>query len=230
MRKNNILKKFGLISVFFLFCFLFISCDGNGSSDGSNPNGTEETSNETEETSNGTEDIETPGESGPPSEEPLQTPPLTDFDSISAEDKEATLADLIINESLQQRAQMQIDPILSSVARERAEDMAKRGYFNHTNPDGKGANFLVTAAGYTLPDFYGKLDDSNNIESIAVGYEDADDTLQQWIGSDGHRKHVFGEALFYQEQIDFGVGFAADLDSPFRFYWVFISARHPAPK
>jgi uncharacterized protein YkwD len=43
------------------------------------------------------------------------------------------------------RARMRPDPILTSVARARAEDMAHRRYFSHVNPDGLGPNFLVRA-------------------------------------------------------------------------------------
>jgi len=218
MKTIYILKKLGLISVLSLFSFLCISCDGDGSSDGSNANEGEEISNESEEIGN-------PGESSPPSVANPQPDPSANPESPSADSKEGELIDLIINDSLQQRKQMQINPILSRVARERAEDMASRGYFSHTNPDGKGANILVIDAGYNLPDFYGMLQDDNNIESIAAGFENADETLEQWIGSPGHREHVFGEISFYREQVDFGVGFAADPESPFRFYWVFISAR-----
>src|SRR2546422_10479588 len=46
------------------------------------------------------------------------------------------------------RSLMHLDPILTSVARARAEDMAKRRYFAHVNPDGLGPNSLVRAAGY----------------------------------------------------------------------------------
>jgi len=214
MVKKYVLKKFGLISALSLFSFLFISCDGDGSSDGSSPNETEEISNETEEIGN-------PGESSPP----LQTSQINEFDNISVEDREAALTTLIIESALQKRSEMQLNGTLASVARARAEDMANSGYFSHTNLDGNGPNFLVRDAGYILPDSYGMELDSNNIESIAAGYENAGDTLEAWINSPGHRTHVFGEIPFHREQVDFGVGFAANPESPYGFYWVFISAR-----
>ena len=195
MAKKDRLKKFGLISVLSLFSFLFISCDGDGSSDGSSPNETEEIS---------------------------QTPPPP---PPTADTKEAALTTLIIGSDLQQRTEMKLNGTLAMVARARAEDMANSGYFSHTNLDGNGPNFLVRDAGYILPDSYGMELDSNNIESIAAGYENAGDTLEAWINSPGHRTHVFGEIPFHREQVDFGVGFAVNPESPYVFYWVFISAR-----
>ena len=102
--------------------------------------------------------------------------------------------------------------------------MANSGYFSHTNLDGNGPNSLVREAGYMLPDSYGMELESNNIESIAAGYENAGDTLVAWINSPGHRTHVFGEIPFHREQVDFGVGFAFNPNSEYGFYWVFISA------
>ena len=65
----------------------------------------------------------------------------------------------------QQRAFLTVDPILSKVARAKAADMAKRRYFAHTNPDGKGPNYMVKQAGYSLPAGYDQSADGNNIES-----------------------------------------------------------------
>ena len=83
MAKKDRLKKFGLISVLSLFSFLFISCDGDGSSDGSSPNETEEIS---------------------------QTPPPP---PPTADTKEAALTTLIIGSDLQQRTEMQLNGTLA---------------------------------------------------------------------------------------------------------------------
>jgi uncharacterized protein YkwD len=111
--------------------------------------------------------------------------------------------------------------ILSQVARARAEDMANRNYFSHTNPDGHAANFLVEQAGYLLPDYY--PNDGNNIESIGLNYSSAADAWQAWKDSPAHRVHVLGEESFYAEQTDYGFGYAENGNGK---YWVLITAHH----
>ena len=81
--------------------------------------------------------------------------------------QELDIANRMKSASGQRRAFLTFDPILSQVARERAADMARRGYFDHTNPDGHGVNYLVRRAGYILPSSYPS--DGNNLESIAAG-------------------------------------------------------------
>jgi len=101
-------------------------------------------------------------------------------------------------------------------------------YFAHTNPDGFGPNYLVHQAGYVLPSYYGTEPDANNIESIAGGYPTAVATWQVWMGSPGHRAHLLGLTAFWVEQIEYGVGYAYDPTSPYRHYWVVITAK-PGP-
>ncbi len=98
--------------------------------------------------------------------------------------------------------------------RERARDMATRGYFNHVNPDGYGPNYLVRAAGYKLPDWYDKSDTANNVESIGGGYTGAHAVFQAWLSSEYHRIHVLGTVGFYAEQEEIGIGFYEDPNSP----------------
>jgi uncharacterized protein YkwD len=136
------------------------------------------------------------------------------------------IAALMIGDPGQRRASLSCNPILASVAQSRAEDMARRGYFSHTNPDGFGPNYLVRQAGYPLPAFYGDAPDDNNIESIAAGNASATATWQQqWMTSSGHRAHLLGLTSFFAEQIEYGVGYAVDPASPYVHYWVVITAR-----
>jgi len=146
--------------------------------------------------------------------------------SLSLEEQQLAL--YMIQHPDQQRPSLACHPILARVARERAEDMARRRYFGHTNPDGFGPNYLVRQAGYVLPSYYGTEPDANNIESIAGGYPTADATWQGWMGSSGHRDHLLGLNAFWAEQIEYGVGYAYDATSPYRHYWVVITAK-PGP-
>jgi uncharacterized protein YkwD len=148
--------------------------------------------------------------------------------SCSLSPEEQQIALYMIQHPDQQRSSLTCHPILARVARERAEDMAQRRYFGHTNPDGFGPNYLVRQAGYVLPSYYGTEPDANNIESIAGGYPTAEATWQGWMGSSGHRDHLLGLNSFWAEQIEYGVGYAYDPTSPYGHYWVVITAK-PGP-
>jgi uncharacterized protein YkwD len=128
----------------------------------------------------------------------------------------------------QQRPSLTYNAVLARVARQKAFDMGRRGYDSHVNPDGEGPNYLVTRAGYVLPDFYGKQRSANNIESIASGYETAEAVWRGWMKSTGHRTHILGLDKFYAEQIEYGIGHAYVPNSPHLHYWVVLTAR-PGP-
>ncbi|MCX6044121.1 MAG: CAP domain-containing protein [Chloroflexi bacterium] len=135
--------------------------------------------------------------------------------------QEQQLATLFVNDPEQHRQNPTRQDILSHVARARAEDMAERNYFSHTDPDGHEANFLVEQADYQLPDYY--PNNGNNIESIGLNFTTAAAAWQAWKDSPGHRVHVLGEDPFYAEQTDYGFGYAERAD---RRYWVVITATH----
>ena len=136
--------------------------------------------------------------------------------------QELDIANRMTTSSGQRRAFMVPDPILSQVARERATDMAKRGYFDHINPDGHGANYLVRKAGYILPSGYPS--DGNNLESIAAGGSTAGITWGDWMGSPDHKRHLLGELDFFATQTSYGIGYCEDPHSQYRFYWVVLTA------
>lgn len=136
--------------------------------------------------------------------------------------QEIDIANRMKTASGQRRASLNFDPILSQVARERAADMARRGYFDHINPDGHGANYLVRKAGYVLPSGYPS--DGNNLESIAAGGSTASVAWSDWMGSPDHKKHLLGEIGFFAEQTSYGIGFYESAGSPYRYYWVVITA------
>lgn len=136
--------------------------------------------------------------------------------------QEQAIVDRMANASGQGRAFLKVDPILSQVARARAADMARRGYFSHENPDGHGPNYLVRQAGYSLPPFYSA--EGNNVESIAAGRASASETWSDWMSSSPHKRHLLGEIAFYAEQTSIGVGYVYEAGSRYRAYWVVITA------
>ncbi len=125
----------------------------------------------------------------------------------------------------QQRDRIVYNPVLAQVARQRAQDLAVRNYFSHTDPDGLGPNTHVTRAGYRLPDNYDRSPAGNNIESIGAGYQSAFEAWQGLVNSKDHRTHLLGLQAFYREQSEYGVGYARAPDSDFEHYWVVLIAK-----
>lgn len=159
----------------------------------------------------------------------LSLAPLAVADYVLSPE-EAAIAGFMVNDPDQMRPAMQFDPILSQVARERAQDMAARNYFAHTNPDGFAANYLVWEAGYDLPAFWGNGVADNYIESIAAGYASAADTWVDWMNSAPHRTHILAQTAFYQDQTSYGVGYAYSANSTYHHYWVIITAPPSVPE
>ena len=142
--------------------------------------------------------------------------------ALNAQEQE--LAAKVASAPGQQRPFVEIDPILSAVAHARAVDMARRNYFDHTNPDGHAANYLVRQAGYALPSYYDTSPAGNNIESIAAGYTSVSEVWAGWMKSAGHKRHILAEDADYQPQTSLGVGYYADAKSEFGTYWVILTA------
>jgi uncharacterized protein YkwD len=146
--------------------------------------------------------------------------------AVTLQEEERAIAARMIGSSGQSRnrAMLAIDPVLTAVARERAADMARRRYFSHVNPDGNGPNQLMRGAGYALPESWGKDRARNSVESIGAGYRNADDAWRAWMGSRCHRAHLLATQSFFRDQTNIGIGYYNDATSPYRKYWVVITA------
>lgn len=141
-------------------------------------------------------------------------------------DEEQELANHLVGDRGQQRnsRRMVLDPVLTAIARGRAADMAKRRYFSHTDPDGNGPNILARSAGYALPSSWCRSRAENFIESISAGQATAEEAWEAWMRSPTHRTHLLAHSSFYRDQTNFGIGFFSDPESPYRHYWVVITA------
>lgn len=139
-------------------------------------------------------------------------------------DSEQTIAAMLEKSPTQNRPQLSCHPILHQVARERAMDMAQRGYFYHVNPDGIGPNYSVQEAGYQLPEWWGNEPTANYIESIAAGYPNSLAAWVAWMRSPSHRTHLLASDPFYSEQVNYGVGVVDAPDSEYGFYYVVLTA------
>jgi uncharacterized protein YkwD len=77
---------------------------------------------------------------------------------------------------------LQIDPRLSTLARERAEDMIRRHYFDHTDPDGRTAIDALRARAYRF---------SFAAENISLASNEAQAEEGLWA-SVPHRQNILG--------------------------------------
>ena len=137
---------------------------------------------------------------------------------------EKKIAALVRGHSKQSRKQLNWDARLSKSARQRALDMANRGYFDHVDPDGNGPNYYVSQAGYKLPIKWTAFRAANQVESIVAGHATAESAFAHWMTSPKHVGHLLARDIFYEDQTSFGVGHAYVPGSPFGHYWVFHSA------
>jgi uncharacterized protein YkwD len=72
------------------------------------------------------------------------------------------------------------DPALASLAEGHSRDMAERGYFSHTTPDGSSPWDRAAAAGV----------ENMGGENIARGQSDAQAVMEAWMNSEGHRANI----------------------------------------
>lgn len=82
-------------------------------------------------------------------------------------------------------APLTVDGRLTRAATEHSADMARRGYFSHTTPEGITFGQRVRVAGYPAP----------GAENIARGHVSADQVVGDWLKSRGHRKNIMDCSL-----------------------------------
>ncbi|MDQ0845347.1 CAP domain-containing protein [Streptomyces sp. V1I6] len=102
-------------------------------------------------------------------------------DTSAAASAEADVIDMVNKE----RAKVGCSPMkasgtLSDLARAHSKDMAARGFFDHTNPDGETPWDRAEQAGVS----------SLGGENIARGQADAEAVMNSWMNSEGHRANI----------------------------------------
>ncbi|TXS22836.1 CAP domain-containing protein [Streptomyces sp. ms191] len=121
-----------------------------------------------------------------PAPKPKKTAdPGSDTGSKSGSGSDST-ADQVISLVNAERAKAGCSPLtvnsqLTRAAQAHSDDMAARDFFDHTNPDGKGPGDRVTATGYPWST-YG--------ENIAMGQSSAEQVMESWMNSPGHRANI----------------------------------------
>lgn len=74
-----------------------------------------------------------------------------------------------------------VNPVLQAAAQMKANDMAAKGYFAHTAPDGTSPWHWFEKAGYKF---------SYAGENLAVYFTDSADVERAWMNSPGHRANI----------------------------------------
>jgi len=96
------------------------------------------------------------------------------------------VSDTIVNETNVNRAKeslssLKVNPILNEAAQLKANDMANKGYFAHTSPEGITPWYWFNKTGYSF--FYAG-------ENLAVNFVDSKDIVNAWMNSPSHRANM----------------------------------------
>lgn len=89
---------------------------------------------------------------------------------------------------------LMVNPYLTGAAQAKANDMAAKGYFSHTSPDGATPWAWIIAAGYEYQ-YAG--------ENLAVRFDNSAEVVSAWMASPSHRANIVK-----QEYMEIGVGTA----------------------
>lgn len=86
-----------------------------------------------------------------------------------------------VSRNEQKLPSLTVSPVLELAAREKAEDMAKKGYFSHVGPDGKTPWQWLNEVSYNY---------SYAGENLAVNFIDSKDVVSAWMNSPGHKANI----------------------------------------
>jgi hypothetical protein len=98
----------------------------------------------------------------------------------------AVLPGILVSLSNQNRADLNIpvlksNPLLVRAAELKANDMAQKGYFAHTSPDGHKPWYWLDQAGYRY---------LAAGENLAVNFNESEDVIKEWMNSPKHRANM----------------------------------------
>ena len=89
---------------------------------------------------------------------------------------------------------LKVSPLLEVAARQKADDMAKNGYFAHTSPSGITSWYWFQKAGYKFA-YAG--------ENLAINFSDSKDIINAWMNSPLHRENILNSHF-----TEIGIGIA----------------------
>ncbi|MEQ4203816.1 CAP domain-containing protein [Actinopolymorpha sp. B17G11] len=122
----------------------------------------------------------------PPERTPSPKPSPTQTEAPAPPpSKQATYENEVVRLTNVERAEegcgpLRADDRLRTAARGHSKDMAERGYFDHTSPEGTTPWDRMRAAGYDAP----------GGENIAMGYPTPESVVDAWMDSRGHRENI----------------------------------------
>jgi hypothetical protein len=95
-------------------------------------------------------------------------------------------ANALVDETNQNRVanglpDLQVSPLLQMAAQDKANDMATKGYFAHTSPQGLTPWYWFQQVGYNF-DYAG--------ENLAVNFSDSENVTTAWMNSPEHRANI----------------------------------------
>lgn len=82
-------------------------------------------------------------------------------------------------------SELATNDLLSQAAQQKAEDMAEKGYFAHTSPEGRDPWYWLDLVGYSY-EYAG--------ENLAVNFSDSTDVTEAWMNSPTHRSNIVKNA------------------------------------
>ncbi|WUF64127.1 CAP domain-containing protein [Streptomyces decoyicus] len=123
--------------------------------------------------------------SAEPAERPSSAAPVRSAAPTKTPDTGASAEEQVLSLVNQERAQADCSPVtadkeLAELAQQFSDDMARRGFFGHTDPDGDTPWDRADAAG--IKDLGG--------ENIARGQATAQAVMESWMNSPGHRANI----------------------------------------
>ncbi len=155
----------------------------------------------------------------------LAQSPDSDNTSVCGFNHQATsLANLIIQHPSQQRALLQCNQALTTIAQQRAEQLANNSADPEISP-----NQILIKSGFRMPNYYPVT--GNQVEAVARDFNHADLAFQYLSQSGKHHDHVLGKGEFFGLQSELGIGFFAAKEATQHDQWVVLIAQPwQAPK
>ncbi len=101
-------------------------------------------------------------------------------------------------------APVSVHPVLTSCAQQYSEVQASLGAISHTGPDGSTPGQRLTRCGYRWS-AYG--------ENLAAGYLDAEQVVNAWMNSPGHRRNILNRKVR-----EIGLGYTHRADDPSQYF------------
>ncbi|GAA4348076.1 CAP domain-containing protein [Kangiella taiwanensis] len=154
---------------------------------------------------------------------------LTALSACGENKKAQLLAKLVKEDPDQLRSSLSCNQKLTSIAQQKAEEMAEAGEVSHHGVGGYPDQRLIEG-GYNLKLPEGVGLEGNHVEAVQGGSSRAEDILSKFKNSYQHRVHLFGEHSFFLEQDEIGVGYAYNWNSPHVDYWVVYIASRAEPE